>query len=85
MADIKEEELNEVSGGYNMIAYRPYTCQVTNIYWGNTFMTAGPYNALIGQIMQVVYNPGAQGQCKYQLVSGNTYMGWTIEGHFRLL
>ena len=83
--EIKDEELNGVSGGYYMAPFQPYTCQVTNVYWGNTYMSDGPYNALIGHIMQIVYNPGAVGPCKYQLMNNGTYMGWTIDGHFRLL
>ena len=86
MAEIKEEELNEVSGGYSgMIPFAPYNCQLTGYYWTTTFMGGGPNTALIGQIMQVVYNNGAQGPCKYQLMRNGQYMGWTIEGNFRLI
>ena len=43
MAEIKEEELNEVSGGYGgMMPFQPYNCQVTGYYWGTTFMGGGP-------------------------------------------
>ena len=83
---IKDEELEEVSGGYGgMMPFQPYNCQVTGYYWGTTFMGGGPNTALIGQLMQVIYNPGAQGPCKYQLMRNGTYMGWTVAGNFRLV
>lgn len=89
MAELEDVKLGEVSGGYNPVAamqpFVPYNCQVTNVYWGTTFMADGPYNAVVGHYMQVVYNPGAQGPCKYQLISNGQYMGWTIAGNFRLV
>lgn len=88
MAEVKEEKLDEVSGAgmpvFAMQPFIPYNCVLTGWYWGTTFMQGGPYNALIGQTMQVVFNPGAQGDCKYQLMRGGEYMGWTVGTNFRL-
>ena len=86
---VSEAELEEVSGGYNpaggMIPFQRYKCQVTGYYWGNTFQSVGPYNAVIGQVMQVYYNNGAQGPCKYVLENGGVAIGWTVWNNFALL
>ena len=89
MAEVNNSELEGVSGGAGFVQamqpFVPYTCQLTGFYWGTTFMDGGPYDALIGQYMQVVYNNGAQGPCKYQLMRDGAYMGWTVGTNFRLL
>ena len=84
---LDDEQLEGTAGGYGgyMQPFVTYNCQLTGYYWGTTFMGGGPNTALIGQFMQVVYNPGAQGACHYQLMSGGQYMGWTVAGNFRLI
>ena len=84
---VSDEVLEDVSGGIGPGGMRPfqrYGCQVTSWYWGNTFQTDGPYNAVVGQFMQVYYNDGAQGACKFVLENGGVAIGWTVWGNFRL-
>ena len=90
MAELNEKELEGVSGGaggdsYRMVPGSRYRCVVTGYYWGDTWPSTPAYNAIIGQVMDVVFNPGAQGQLHFQLVNGNTWMGWTNEQGFRLI
>ena len=89
MAELNEKELGGASGGSNgdasrMVPGTRYRCQVAGFYWGDTYASTPAYNALIGQSMDVIYNPGAQGQLHFQLVRGTTWMGWTNSQGFVL-
>ena len=85
---VDEELLKQIAGGMmpnDLVPFAPYNCQLTGLYWTTTFAPYPPNNLLVGQVMQVVYNPGAQGICKYQLMRGGEYMGWTIRDNFTLV
>ena len=81
MAELNNEQLNEVNGGKSGVFYQ---IELTGPYWDSSVMTKGPFTFLIGKpdlLVEEVLN--APGPCKYRISRYGEYMGWTIRDNFR--